>query len=172
MDHQPKFKAQAASSLFADGRAMRMPIEGTVARGELVEDEGFQSGMVDGEYLASFPLPVDEFLIKRGRERFNIYCTACHGISGLGDGMVNQRAQEIISPLWVPPLSLHTDTVTIQPPGQIFQTITKGVRNMPGYAQQIPTRDRWAIALYVKALQRSQTGTLEDVPPQHRDSIR
>ena len=172
MDHQPKFKAQAASRLFADGRAMRMPIEGTVARGELMEDEGFQSGMVDGEYLTSFPLPVDEFLMERGRERFNIYCTACHGISGLGDGMVNQRAQEIISPLWVPPLSLHADTVTSQPPGQIFQTITKGVRNMPGYAQQIPVRDRWAIALYMKALQRSQAGTRADVPPQHQDSIR
>jgi mono/diheme cytochrome c family protein len=172
MDHQPKFKAQAASSLFADGRAMRMPIEGTVARGELLEDEAFNTGMVDGEYLTAFPLPVDEFLMERGRERFNIYCTACHGVSGLGDGMVNQRAQEIISPLWVPPFNLHADTVTIQPTGQIFQTITRGVRNMPGYAQQIPPRDRWAIALYVKALQRSQASSLEDVPPQHRDSIR
>ena len=172
MDHQPKFKAQAASSLFGDGRAMRMPIEGTVARGELMEDEAFHTGMADGEYVSDFPLPVDEFLIERGRERFNIYCTACHGVSGLGDGMVNQRAQEIISPLWVPPLSLHADTVTSQPPGQIFQTITKGVRNMPGYAQQIPVRDRWAIALYMKALQRSQAGTRADVPPQHQDSIR
>jgi mono/diheme cytochrome c family protein len=117
--------------------------------------------------------------LKYGQSRFNIYGTACHGYSGYGDGIVNQRAIALMSnadgPIygtaWVQAKSVHDPTVREQPLGQIFNTITHGIRNMSGYAAQIPPADRWAIAAYVKTLQRSQDATLQDVPPENRASL-
>ncbi len=166
MDFQPRFETQVANPLFADGRAMRQPVAGAVARGEVFDDPHFHEGVVDGEWAWEFPdrVSVDLAFLERGRERFNIYCSVCHGIAGFGDGIVNQRAMELMAnadgPVdgtsWVQAKSIHAVEVASQPVGQIFHSISKGVRNMAGYESQIPVADRWAIVAYVKALQRSQ----------------
>ncbi len=178
MDNQPKFRAQHANPLFADGRAMRPPVVGTVARGQLEADDHYDRGVVDGAFATTFPpqVQVNLDLVHRGQDRFNIYCTPCHGYAGYGDGMVNKRAMELVNravngTTWVQPKSVHEQLIREQPVGQTFNTITNGVRNMSGYAAQIPTEDRWAIVAYVKALQRSQTADLNDLPPDQRTDL-
>ncbi len=175
MDNQPKFRAQHANALFADGRAMRPPIWGTVARGQLNEDDHYYRGISNGQWAATFPpqvaLTMD--LLQRGRERFNIYCQPCHGLAGYGDGMVNKRAMELMNlgvngTTWVQPKSIHEQQIREQPVGQYFNTITNGVRNMPAYGPQIPVADRWAIVAYVRALQRSQNARPDDALPAQR----
>ena len=166
MDFQPKFKTQAPNPLFADGRAMRPPVEGTVARGEAYVDAHMHEGVSGGGWATALPasMRMDAATLERGRQRFNIYCSACHGYAGFGDGAVNQRAMELVAnangPVngtqWVAAKSLHDETTRNQPVGQLFNTITHGIRNMAGYGSQIPVEDRWAIAAYVKALQLSQ----------------
>jgi mono/diheme cytochrome c family protein len=166
MDMQPKFKTQSVNTLFADKRAMRAPVQATVARGEAYLDAHLYEGVVDGQWATALPasIKMDEATLRRGQARFNIYCTACHGYAGYGDGAVNQRALELVSnangPVngtqWVAAKNMHDETVRVQPMGQIFNTITHGIRNMAGYGAQIPTEDRWAIAAYVKTLQLSQ----------------
>lgn len=165
MDNQARFKTQQPNPLFADNRASRPVIEGTVARGELRADDHFQLGVVDGGWAETYPdeIEVDMALLMRGQERFGIFCSMCHGSSGYGDGMVHQRAMELVNnpaigngTQWVQPRSLHEAEVREQSVGQIYNTITNGIRNMAGYEAQIPIRDRWAITAYVKALQRSQ----------------
>jgi mono/diheme cytochrome c family protein len=171
MDVQSKFKAQSENALFADGRAMRPPIAGTVARGQLKEDTAFFSGRSGNQWMPS-PIEVTEQVMHRGRERFEIYCSPCHGLGGFGDGMVAKRADELQEGTWTPPLSLHTDLVRTQPDGQIFNTISNGIRTMPSYASQISPADRWAIIAYVRALQRSQNARLEDVPADLQQTLR
>ena len=172
MDNQPKFKPQRANSLFADGRAMRPKVAGTVARGELELDDHLYRGIENGQWAETFPLRVDERLLRRGRERFDIFCAPCHGISGYGDGMVSRRADELQEGKWVPPTSLHTDAVRQRPPGHLYNTIVNGIRNMPAYGHQIGLEDRWAIVAYVRALQRSQNARPEDVPEEARRLLR
>ncbi|MFM9145680.1 MAG: c-type cytochrome [Phycisphaerales bacterium] len=171
-DFQPKFKTQVGNPLFADGRAMRPPVEGTVARGESYVDTHMYEGVSGGQWAATLPAPMklDAATLARGRQRFDIYCSACHGYAGFGDGAVNQRAMELVTnangPVngtqWVAAKSLHDETTRNQPVGQLFNTITHGIRNMAGYASQIPVEDRWAIAAYVKALQLSQDAAAAD----------
>jgi mono/diheme cytochrome c family protein len=166
MDFQPKFKTQAPNPLFADGRAMRPPVEGTVARGESYVDTHLFEGVAAGGWATTLPgsMAMDEATLQRGHQRFDIYCSACHGYAGFGDGAVNQRAMELVAnangPVngtqWVAAKSLHDETTRNQPMGQLFNTITHGIRNMAGYGSQITVEDRWAIAAYVKALQLSQ----------------
>ncbi|RMG45041.1 MAG: cytochrome c [Acidobacteria bacterium] len=174
MDQQRKFKTQSVNPLFRDARAMRPPVPGTVARGELQLDEHFYEGKVDGEWATTFPdqVKIDAEALRRGQERYNIYCAPCHGLAGYGDGMVSRRAEQLEEPAWVPPSSYHTDLVRSRPVGHIFNTITYGIRNMPGYGAQIPVADRWKIVAYVRALQRSQNASIEDVPEALRDSLR
>ncbi len=181
MDLQAKFKAQSENDLFADKRSQRPQIVGTVAQGENYLDTHFNDGVVDGQWATSTPaqLPMDMKLLLRGQERFNIYCTPCHGWSGGGDGTINQRALELVAnaegpvngTVWVAAKSVHDATVTIQPIGQLFNTVTNGVRNMAGYSSQIPIADRWAIVSYLKALQRSQNASIADVPTDKRGGL-
>jgi len=166
MDFQPKFKAQAPNPLFADGRAMRPPVQGSVARGESYVDTHMFEGVVDGRWATALPtsMKLDQATLERGQQRFNIYCSACHGYAGYGDGAVNQRAMELVSNVngpvngtqWVAAKSLHDETTRHQPMGQLFNTVTHGIRNMAGYGAQISVADRWEIVAYVKALQFSQ----------------
>jgi len=131
--------------------------------------------VIDGQWANVLPsqIKMDFATLQRGQERFNIYCSVCHGISGGGNGIVNQRAMELVAntngpvngTVWVQAKNLvHDELVTVQPMGQVFNTITYGIRNMAGYGSQVPTEDRWAIAAYVKALQRSQIAQPSDVP--------
>lgn len=191
MDNQPRLNTQAASAIFADGRAMRLPVPGTVARGMAAGDDHYDRGFTldrngnsDGDgngegawqvtYFDGLPalLRVNERFLMRGQERFNIYCAPCHGLDGAGHGPIHQRAIENEHPAWVPPTSMHTDTVRQRPDGHLYNTIRNGIRNMPGYGSQIAVEDRWAIVAYVRALQRSQQASLDDVPPQERGKLR
>jgi mono/diheme cytochrome c family protein len=180
MDDQIKLKTQNATPLFNDGRAMRPDVEGTVARGELRGDDHFDKGVTGDQWATDFPsqITVNMDLLRRGQERFGIYCLPCHGAAGYGDGIVNQRAMQLMeAPMfgngttWVQPKSVHEAAIREQPVGQTFNSITNGVRNMAGYAAQIPTEDRWAIVAYVKALQRSQHADPSDLTPQQRALI-
>jgi len=164
MDWQPKYQAEEASAFFADGRAMRPLEEGTVARGQLHEDGEYWRGRVGDKYVAKVPIPVDRALIRRGQDRFNIYCSPCHDRTGSGKGMVVRRG-------YPQPVDLTGDRAKSLPDGQIFDTISRGARNMPAYRKQIPVEDRWAIVTWVRVLERSQQTTLADIPPDQRDRI-
>lgn len=180
MDYQPKYLPQTANRMFADGRAMRPPVPGTVARGELMQDDHFYRGQVDGDWATTIPKEAVaaagtwQELVARGQDRFNIYCAPCHGASGNGQGMVALRAQTLQDQglaNWTPPASLHSDLVRSRPAGHLFNTITNGIRNMPPYGPQIPPADRWAIVSYIRALQRSQRARIEDVPTDVRSTL-
>ena len=175
MAFQSKYKTQAVNPMFADGNTMRPPVTNAVARGETYLDAHLYDGVIDGQWANVLPSQVkmDFATLRRGQERFDIYCSVCHGISGGGNGIVNQRAMELVAntngpvngTVWVQAKNLvHDELVTVQPMGQVFNTITYGIRNMAGYGSQVPTEDRWAIAAYVKALQRSQNAQPSDVP--------
>jgi mono/diheme cytochrome c family protein len=166
MDFQKKFKTQRANPFFEDGRAMRPEIEGTIPHGQLNDDDHLHRGKVGGAWARTFPssLPATEQTMARGRERFGIYCAPCHGQIGEGDGMVSIRATKLAEGTWVPPSNMTEERLRYQPVGELFNTITNGIRNMPAYGRQITAEDRWAIVLYVRALQRSRAATIQDVP--------
>jgi mono/diheme cytochrome c family protein len=255
MDFSPAKDAQQGSTLFADGRAMRPDVPGTVARGDMGQDMNFLTG-IDLEALARLdasradrlvrsylqppgeaevaaetgttaeppvteppvteppaaetpateppaaeppaaeppaaaapaalpsvmdttpwltenPLAVDRQLVERGQKYFGIYCSVCHGLDGGGNGLVNRRAQRILAATWIPPSALNQPTLYEDkyPDGKLFHTISHGIRKMPGYASQIKARDRWAIVAYVRALQRSQDASLDQVPAERRVEI-
>ncbi|MFH2050277.1 MAG: cytochrome c [bacterium] len=166
MDHQEKYKAQAESKFFADGATMRSPVEGTVARGELREDTEYFTGKdKEGNFIKKAPVALTMDGLKRGQERFNIYCSPCHSKVGDGMGIIVERGM-------VPPPSFHIDRIRDMSDGEIFDIITNGIRNMPSYRHQIDSDDRWLIILYLRALQRSQNAKLKDVPEQSRETIR
>jgi mono/diheme cytochrome c family protein len=157
MDWQPRYNPQGESAFFEDHRAMRPLVAGTVAQGELREDTGFHTGKVGDLYLAKVPFDVNEQVLSRGQQRFNIYCTPCHDQTGSGNGVVIQRGYPI-------PVNLASEHTRGLPDGEIFEVISRGVRNMPAYNTQIPEQDRWAIVSWVRVLQRSQAATVADVP--------
>lgn len=112
----------------------------------------------------------DEFL-KLGQAKFEIYCAACHGYAGFGDGLVHKRADALAQGFWIPPTSLHAERIQAQPVGQTFHTITKGQGKMASYASSLSPKERWAVVLYVKALQRSRNANIEDVPMDQRAKL-
>ncbi len=165
MHDQPKFIPLRPSTFFDDGRSERSLIEGTVARGHLNDDAAFYTGKgPDGKPLDAFPFPVTRDVILRGQERFNVYCSPCHGRLGNGEGMIVRRG-------FRRPPSYHIDRLRKVPNGYIFDVITSGFGAMPDYAAQIPPRDRWAIVSYVRALQLSQNASIGDVPPEARAQL-
>ena len=172
MDSQPKYKAQSRNPMFADRRAMRPPVAGAVARGATLGDSALMRGKVGEDWVEMIPVEVDRGLLERGRGRYEVYCSPCHGLAGFGDGMVAKRADELLEGTWTPPTSFHTDLLRERPAGHLFNTISNGIRNMPAYGPQIPVEDRWAIVAYVRALQRSQNATVDDVPPDIRAQLR
>lgn len=161
MDKQPKFSTQAAHPWFEDGRAMRQPIEGTIPRGHLRDDpyffDGFTKDAASGaiQFVTTMPaqITIDESLLRRGQQRYEIFCALCHGATGIGDGPINLRAIELKEPKWVPATNLMTQEIRDRADGQIFQAIRDGVRNMPSYGSQIDPRDRWAIVAHLRQLQ-------------------
>lgn len=157
MGAQPKFRPQAANPLFADGRAMRPPVPGTVPFGVRVLPV-VETGRDGDRFVDEIPVPLSPALLRRGQERFNIFCAPCHGLAGYGDGLVARRAEQLQEGTWVPPTSLHTDQVKVRPNGHLYNTIRNGIRTMPSYGSQISAEDRWAVVAYVRALQVSQGG--------------
>ena len=165
MDYQPKYKADTANDLFADGRSNRGQISGTVARGSLFEDDLFHRGLEDGAWTTKFPpqVPLDDRTMARGQTRYNIYCAPCHGYDGRGNGPVPQRLVSQGGAWAVRNLVAADSNVATMPNGQLFNTISNGFNTMMGYAPQINHADRWAIVLYVRALQRSQNALQADL---------
>ncbi len=147
MDNQPKYRPQAASNFFYDGATMRPPVAGTVARGELQEDSAFYTGFDQGgEPVATIPIAVDDAMLLRGQERYDIYCAPCHHTRGNGRGVLWDRAQ-------IQSADLHEQRLRDAPDGQIYDVITNGLGLMSGYKYPIPPDDRWAIVAYVRRLQ-------------------
>jgi mono/diheme cytochrome c family protein len=157
MHIQPYYRPFAKSDFFADDRSARMPVEGTVARGDLREDTYFYTGKINGNPGDYMPFPVTAEVLARGRERFNITCTPCHGRVGDGLGFIPTRGYK-------QPPSFHIDRLRQAPIGYFFDVDTNGFGVMPDYAAQVAPRDRWCIAAYIRALQLSQNATLADVP--------
>jgi mono/diheme cytochrome c family protein len=157
MHNQPKYRGLRASAFFADGSSARPLVEGTVARGTLQEDEGFFTGKIDKIDVKELPFAVDEQVLNRGQERFNIYCSPCHDRTGSGNGIVVQRGYR-------QPPSFHTDRLRQADAGHFFDVMTNGFGAMPDYKVQIAPRDRWAIVAYIRALQLSQHAAAADVP--------
>jgi mono/diheme cytochrome c family protein len=149
MHIQPKDKPLRQNNFFADGRGSRPLVSGTVARGQLRDDAYFYTGKVDGKEGDVMPFPVTEQVLKRGQERYNIYCTPCHSRTGDGNGMIVQRGFRK-PPSYVDPKVLNA------PIGHYYDVMTNGFGAMNDYAAQVAPRDRWAIAAYIRVLQLSQ----------------
>ena len=164
MHNQPKYTPLRSSDFFPDGRSARAPVPGTVARGQLREDTLFYTGKVGDQFATQFPFPVTRTVLLRGQERYNIYCAPCHARTGNGFGMVVQRGYRR-------PASFDEPRLRSAPPGYYFDAMTRGFGAMSDYAAQIEPADRWAIAVYIRALQLSQHATLEDLPPVQREQL-
>lgn len=162
MYNQPKYKPLAKSEFFNDDTSARPLPPHTIPRGHLDEDTAFATGKNDdGTLAAALPMPVTRALLERGKERFTIYCSMCHGNEGDGNGMVVQRG-------YPPPPSYHIDRLRDAPPGYLYSVITNGYGIMYPYASRVEEPDRWAIVAYVRALQLSRRATLDDVPADQR----
>lgn len=165
MYNQSRLNPQAESEFFADKRTMRAPIDGTVAR-EMPATLDEQTGRTadNGAWLEFIPAelfdnrsPEDRAaFLAQGNKQFDIYCAPCHGISGDGNGLIAKRAKELGASSIAPPIKFSDAKVRKMPDGQLFATISNGVRNMPAYKHAIPNQDRWAIVAYMRALQLGQ----------------
>ena len=168
MDFQEYYRPQSASGLFADGRAMRPQLAGTFALEDdalVGKDAGFYTGKEDGEYLTASPIEVNDDLIARGKERYQISCAPCHNTDLRGKGPVHDRAVKLGSPMWVQPTDLFAEHLAFQPVGQWFESISVGVRNMPGYSKTVSAKDRWAIVEYLKSARPQVEEPAGDVDP-------
>jgi len=157
MHMQPYYRTMSKSDFFADGRSARLPVEGTVARGDLNEDSYFYTGKIGNEPGDALPFPVTAEVLARGRERFNINCTPCHGRVGDGKGFIPSRG-------FRQPPSYHIERLRKAPIGYFFDVMTHGFGVMPEYGTQVAPRDRWCIAAYIRALQLSQNAASGDIP--------
>jgi hypothetical protein len=163
MHNQPKFVPQRSTTFFSDGRSVRPQVQNTVARGQLHEDSYFYTGVVQGangyrEERDQLPFPVTMQVLRRGQERYNVYCTPCHSRVGNGAGMIVQRGYK-------PAGNFHDQVRLSQPLSHYFYVMTNGYGSMPDYAAQITPEDRWAVAAYIRALQLSQSATEKDAAP-------
>jgi mono/diheme cytochrome c family protein len=164
MHDAPRYEAFEASPTFADNRASRSAPAGTVARGWLRDDEALYTGKIAGQAVDAFPFAIAHADLQRGQQRFNIYCTPCHGRLGDGNGMVVQRGYRQAA-------SFHQDRLRQERVGYFYDVITNGFGAMPDYAAQIPVRDRWLIVAYIRTLQLSQHATVDDVPAGSRADL-
>jgi hypothetical protein len=164
MNDQPKMKPLRGTEFFANGRSARPVVPDTVARGQLRTNEHFSTGRVDGKLATNFPVAVTPGLLARGRERYDIFCAPCHDRIGGGNGMIVQRGFKA-------PNTFHSDRLRGEPVGYFYDVIANGFGMMASYAAQVPPEDRWAIVVYLRALQLSQHATTNDVPPAELEKL-
>jgi len=164
MYDQPRYKTYAESDFFEDGSSARPIVPGTVPRGFLREDDHFYRGRVNGEWATDLPVNVSMELVERGKQRYDIYCSVCHGIAGYGDGMIVSRG-------FKKPESFHIDRLRAAAEGYYYQVISEGYGMMSSYAYQIKPEDRWAIIAYIRALQLSQYTPVAEVPEELRAQL-
>ncbi len=164
MQDSPKAKTFRMSQFYDDKMSARPLVAGTVPQGELEDDELLYRGTVNGQVATVFPFPVTLQVLKRGQERFGIFCSPCHGKLGDGDGIIVRRG-------FRRPPSYHIDRLRRAPVGHFYDVITHGFGSMYDYADRVPPRDRWAIIAYIRALQLSQNATVADVPAAKRAAL-
>lgn len=164
MYEQAKYQEDEPSAFFADGTSSRPLVEGSVSRSRGAIDEVFFTGQDKNGLVTEVPMDVTEAVIKRGQERFNIYCSPCHNYSGNGEGMIVQKG-------FVQPTSFHDPRLRASPVGYFFNVITNGYGRMYSYASRVPPEDRWAIAAYIKTLQYSQNAPVADLPESLRKQL-
>lgn len=171
MQDQPKMKPYRESTFFGDGLSSRPPVEGTIPRGYLRSDKEYYTGKKSvspgstaspstnayPDDMETFPFPITADTVERGRERYEIFCSVCHGTTGYGDGMIVRRGFRQAA-------SFHEDRLRQAPVGHFFDAITNGWGAMPSYASQVPVQDRWAIIAYIRALQLSQQNVQQAMP--------
>jgi mono/diheme cytochrome c family protein len=165
MRDQPRYKAYQSSALFPDSTSARPLPAGVIHRGESPDPDPVETGRdASGAYLQDIPFPVTSQLLARGRERFGIFCSPCHGLDAMGEGMVVARG-------FTPPPSLHTDSLRALPVGFLFEVMSLGFGRMPSYGVQVRPADRWAIAAYLRVLQLSRHMPVADLPPEARRKL-
>ncbi|GIW40245.1 MAG: hypothetical protein KatS3mg076_0822 [Candidatus Binatia bacterium] len=164
MHDQPRYEPLEESRFFEDGRSSRPLVEGVVPRGFLREDPVRYTGRTEEGLARDLPFPWTREILERGRERYDIFCSPCHDRAGTGQGMVVLRG-------FRRPPSFHEERLRSAPLGHFFDVVTNGFGVMPSYRSEIPVDDRWAIAAYIRVLQRSQHASLDDVPPQRRREL-
>lgn len=176
MDRQLKLRPQQPNGFFANGLSSQLAVPGTVARGKPIqtlagavlpfEDAPVNTGRITGttNFVETNPLPVTAALLRRGQDRFTIYCSPCHGAQGDGNGVTKKLGMVTVA-------NLHDKRIVEMPDGEIFNTITHGKVTMQSYAGQVPVEDRWAVIAYVRALQLSRLGTVDDLPAERRDKL-
>jgi mono/diheme cytochrome c family protein len=164
MHDAPRYDPYEYSSVFPKGSSALPLVEGTVARGFLHEDAALYQGKVNGQPALSFPFPLTRSDMDRGEERYNIYCSPCHGRTGEGNGMVVQRGYRQAA-------NYHIDRLRDAPVGYLFDVITNGFATMPDYKSQIPVEDRWRIVAFIRALQLSRHASASDVPADEMKSL-
>ena len=165
MHDQPKYESLEASDFFEDGSASRRPPEGTVARGHLRDDELLYSGKTNGEIARFFPYKITRDILRRGQQRYNIFCSPCHDRVGNGRGIIVERGMK-------QPPSFHIVRLREAEPGHFFDVITNGYGAMYSYASRVPVQDRWAIVAYIRALQLSQNASFGDVSESDLERIK
>jgi cytochrome c553 len=164
MHDAPRYEPLEESDFFASGGSARTLVANTVPRGFLREDELLYTGKVSGQFANMFPMPVTADVMARGQERYNVFCSPCHGRTGVGNGMIVQRG-------FRQPPSYHEQRLREAPAGYFFDVMTNGFGAMQDYAAQVPVADRWAIAAYIRALQLSHGATVADVPAARRGDL-
>lgn len=166
MVRQPKIRPQSPNAFFPDAFGSRGPVAGAIARGQSFEDAPVNTGRVTGttNFVDLIPMPVTVDVLRRGAERFNLQCLLCHGPQGNGRGITPQYGMVVIA-------NLHDPRIVRMPDGEIYQTLTQGKNLMQGYGSSLDLADRWAVLAYVRALQLSHLGTLDDVPADQRLSL-
>jgi mono/diheme cytochrome c family protein len=164
MHDAPRYEPLEASSFFSSGASARTLVPNTVPRGYLREDELLNTGKVAGEFANMFPMSVTAAVMARGQERYNVFCSPCHGGTGAGNGMIVQRG-------FRQPPSFGEQRLRDAPAGYFFDVMTNGFGAMQDYSAQVPVADRWAIVAYIRALQLSQGATVADVPADRRSDL-
>jgi mono/diheme cytochrome c family protein len=165
MAEQPSYSPLEASEFFEDGRSSRVPVEGTVARGQLRADAHFYTGKIGEEVAALYPFEITREVLLRGRERYDIHCAPCHATSGRGNGIIVRRG-------FRPTPSFLDPALVARPAGHYVDVMINGFGAMPSYAAQVPPSDRWAIAAYIQALQLSQNVDIDDLPEERQTELR
>lgn len=164
MYDQPRYDTYEPSAFFPDGFSARPLVAGTVARGWARSDEHLYYGQEDGQLATTFPFPVDEGVLERGRDQFTVFCSPCHGGVGDGQGMIVQRGMP-------KPPSLHEQRLREIPVGHLFDVISRGYGAMYSYAHRIKPQDRWAVVAYIKALQLSQNAPIDSLDEADRQRV-
>jgi hypothetical protein len=162
MAEQPRYDPLQASDFFSNGSSARPLPPGVIPVNYVSKDEWRDTGIINGKPVDRFPFPVDNALMFRGKQRYNIYCSPCHDYIGTGDGMAARRGFQR------KPASFQTNEMRTAPVGHFFDVMTNGFGSMASYDNQISVRDRWAITAYIRALQLSQSTMINDIPAEER----